>query len=353
MATSRRRRLGIIAVVAAVAVAALGVANVRANPAPDLPAVGADTLLASTLSALAHPFTISGEVSTHVDIGIPSIPSSIGGGALRPVALAIGDQHFKVWCSPDGVRVAHLLDLGEQDLIANAHDAWFWDSSSMSAVHLAIPASATDAPPTPSIPIPSPSDVDFLSFAQRAIAAVGPYADVSVEGTAFVAGRPSYELVLTPTSTLTLIGRIAVAVDAETRLPLQLQVFPRGGDVAAIEGGFTSVSTDPIDPAMFAFTAPPGAAVRPTADVIAAMEQHATTSSAQPSPAAGSRVFGSGFETRIAIELHTPLPREAAALLPYAGPLLSAIAVERAGRTWLLFGPVPVATLEQDAATLP
>jgi outer membrane lipoprotein-sorting protein len=352
MGTSKRRRLGIIGVVAAV-VAALGVASVRANPAPELPAVGADTLLASTLSALARPFTISGEVSTHVDIGIPSIPSSIGGGALGPVALAMGDQHFKVWRSPDGERVAHLLDLGEQDLIANAHDAWFWDSSSMSAVHLAIPASVTGTSPIPPLPIPSPSDADFPSVAQRVIAAVGPYADVSVEGTAVVAGEPSYELVLTPTSTLTLIGRIAVSVDAKTRLPLQLQVFPRGSDSPAIEGGFTAVSFDPIDPSMFAFTAPPGATVRQAADLVDATELHVTTSSAEPPPAAGPRVFGSGFETRIAIELHTPLPREAAGLLPYAGPLLSAITVERGGRTWLLIGPVPVATLEQDAAALP
>jgi hypothetical protein len=351
MANSRRRRLGIIGVVATVVVAALGVANVRANPAPDLPAVGADSLLASTLSALARPFTISGEVSTHVAIGIPSIPSSIGGGALGPVALAIGDQHSKVWRSPDGVRVAHLLDLGEQDLIANARDAWFWDSSSMSAVHLAIPASATDT--FPASPIPAPSDADFLSVAQKAIAAVGPYADVSVEGTAVVAGEPSYELVLTPTSTLTLIGRIAVSVDAKTRLPLQLQVFPRGSDSPAIEGGFTSVSYDPIDPSMFAFTAPPGATVRQAADLVAATQQHVTTSSVQPSRTTGPRVFGNGFETRVAIELHTPLPKEAEALLPYAGPLLSAITVERGGQTWLLVGPMPVATLEQDAAALP
>lgn len=349
MTTSRRRRLGIIGVVAAVVVTALGVATVRANPAPDLPAVGADQLLASTLGALAHPFTISGDVATHVDIGIPSVPSSIGGGVLGPVALAIGDQHFKVWRSPDGVRVAHLLDLGEQDLITNADDAWYWDSSSISAVHLAIPPSAT----TPSPAIPSPSDADFLSIAQRAIAAVAPYADVSVEGTAVVAGQASYELVLTPTSKLTLVGRIAVSVDAQTRLPLQLQVFPRGSAAAAIEGGFTSVSYEPIDPAMFDFTAPPGATVRQAADVVTAMEQHATASSSQPPPGTVQRVFGNGFDTRVAIELRTPLPRESAALLPYAGPLLSVVSVERGGRTWLLVGPVPVATLEQDATALP
>ncbi len=347
MAISGRRRLG-IAVTAAVVAGALSVANVRATPAPDLPPVGADRLLASTLSALTHPFTISGEVSTHVDIGIPSVPSGVGGGSLGPIALAIGDQHFKVWRSPDGLRIAHLLDLGEQDLVANADEAWFWDSSSVSAVHVAIPTRPTDP-----APIPSATDADLLAFAQRIIAATGPYADVSVEGTTVVAGQACYELVLTPTSTLTLIGRIAVSIDAQTRLPLQLQVFPRGSDEAALSGGFTSVSYDPIDPSMFAFTAPPGATVRQATDVVAAMSRHWTTSTSRPSPEAVRRIFGNGFDTRVAVELSTPLPREVAALLPYAGPLLSAITVERSGRTWLLVGPVPVTTLERDAATLP
>ena len=65
------------------------------------------------------------------------------------------------------------------------------------------------------------------------------------------------------------------------------------------------------------------------------------------------RTFGTGFSTRVAVRLSGPLPEEASALLPYAGPLLSAIVVERGGDSWLLAGPVPVATLERDADRLP
>ena len=64
-------------------------------------------------------------------------------------------------------------------------------------------------------------------------------------------------------------------------------------------------------------------------------------------------MFGQGFDLRIALRLDAPLPAEAGALLPYAGPLLSAITVEHDGQAWLLVGPVSVATLEQDAASLP
>jgi outer membrane lipoprotein-sorting protein len=342
-----------VGLVAALVVAGLGVANVRADPTPDLPSIGGDELLASTLGALARPFTISGDVDTHVDLGIPQLPASVsggsGGGLMGAVNLVAGDQAYKIWRSRDGARVAHLLPFAEQDVIVDQHDAWFWDSSDMSAIHLAgVPGMTLwDA----SARAATVRDADLLLLAQHALDAVAPYADVAVEGTARVAGRPAYQLVLTPTSTLTLVGRIAVAIDAETRLPLRFQVFPRGSDGAAIEAGFTSVSFDAIDPSMFAFTPPPGTTVRQAADVIADA-RHPSDDGATP-PVSEPRVFGEGFDLRVALRLDAPLPTEARTLLPYAGPLLSAITVERDGQAWLLVGPVSVATLEQDAASLP
>jgi hypothetical protein len=353
MAISGRRRIAIVGLIAALVVAGLGVANVRADPTPDLPSVGGDELLASSVGALARPFTIAGDVETHVDLGIPQIPAGVsggsGGGLMGAVNLVAGDQAYRLWRSPAGARVAHLLPFAEQDVFVDPHDAWFWDSSDMSAIHLAgVPGTTLwDA----SAPAAAVRDADLLRIAQRALDAVAPYADVTVDGTARVAGRPAYQLVLTPTSTLTLIGRVAVAIDAETRLPLRLQVFPRGSDGAAIETGFTAVSFDPIDRSMFAFTPPPGTTVRQAADVIADARSPGDDGAA-PSVSA-PQVFGRGFDLRVALRLDAPVPSEASPLLPYAGPLLSAITVERDGQAWLLVGPVSVATLEQDAASLP
>lgn len=353
MASSGRRRISIVALVAALAVAALGVASVRADPSPDLPPIGGDELLASSLSALARPFSISGEVETRLDLGIPQIPSSVGGGAgggvMGALSLVTGDQRYKVWHSSDGVRVAHLLAYSEQDLVMSASDVWFWDSSDMSAVHLDGFRHETLWEASP--PAAAVHAADLLTAAQRALDAVAPYADVSVDGTSRVAGRPAYGLALTPTSRLTLIGRIVVAIDAETRLPLGFQVFPRGGDAAAVDAGFTSVSFDAIDPSMFSFTPPPGTTVRQASDVVAeagaSTDDHATPSMSD------TQVFGRGFDLRVALRLDSALPEIADALLPYAGPLLSAITVERDGQAWLLVGPVSVATLEEDAASLP
>jgi outer membrane lipoprotein-sorting protein len=353
MAISGRRRIGIVGLIAALAVAGLGVASVRADPTPDLPPIAGDELLASTLEALARPFTISGDVDTHVDLGIPQLPASVsggsGGGLMGAVNAVAGDQAYKLWRSRDGVRVAHLLAFAEQDVIVDRQDAWFWDSSDMSAIHLAgVPGTTLwDA----SAPAAAVRDADLLLLAQRALDAVAPYADVTVDGTARVAGRPAYQLVLTPTSALTLVDRIAFAIDAGTWLPLRFQVFPRGSDGAAIEAGFTSVSFDPIDTSMFAFTPPPGTTVRQAADLIADARHPGDDGSAPP--VSEPHVFGRGFDLRVALRLDAPLPDEARVLLPYAGPLLSAITVERDGQAWLLVGPVSVATLEQDAASLP
>jgi outer membrane lipoprotein-sorting protein len=325
--------------VGALVVAVIGVANVRAAPAPPLPPVPADQLLASTLDALAHPFTISGDVNTHLDLGLPQLPSSIGGsGVAASVALVTGDQRFRVWRSPEGVRVAHLLDFREQDLVANDHEAWLWDSQTMTAVHATYPVA----------PMNPPSMGDVTAIVSKVLGAVAPYADVSVDGTATVAGRPCYELVLTPRSNRTRVGRIVVAIDAQTRLPLRFQVFARGADTPAIEGGFATVSFDPIDPAMFTFTPPPSATVKAATHTGGAPQGWTGDE-----PVSDVRVFGDGFDLRVALRLDASPPKEMGALLPYAGPLASAVLVERGDHAWLLVGFVDVATLQKDAAALP
>ena len=277
--------------------------------------------------------------------------------------MLMGEQHLKLWSSSDGVRVAHLLPFDEQDVIANTTDAWAWDSRQMAADHLSLaelPASSRDAAPV------SPTSLgDLPAFARRLLAGVGPYAAVSVDGTARVAGRPVYRLTLTPRSSLSRIGRIVVAVDAETRLPLRIQIVARDAAEPAIEAGFTKVSFDAIARSTFTFTPPAGATVRQIDPEKLRATARADSGGAPVSdgfaPAPGSdtssitslRTFGDGFDLRWAVRLTGPMPSPAATVLPYSGPLGSAMTVEREGATWLLIGFVDLATLERDADRLP
>ena len=348
-----RSRLPLIGTVVVVVALVLGLVNAtrgRADAHPTLTAVAPQELLASTLRAVAAPHAISGDVTSAVDIGIPDLPSNLAGGSAGPVASLLGTQHFKVWRSPDGVRVAHLQDFAEQVVVANTTDAWLWDSNGMKAVHVNL----ADLHPDRSAWFAPGASAAFdpSSLAAAALTVVGPYADVSVDTTAVVAGRPVYRLVLAPTDApRTLIGRITVAIDAATRLPLQLEVTAKGATIPAIRVGFTSVSFDPIDPSTFTFTPPPGSTITTRSP-----SDHGTVGDHHSGDAAGhhpqTRVFGSGFDTRVAIRLDRPLPDQVAEFLPFGGPLFSVLPVHAGGATWVLVGSVGLDTLREDAARL-
>ena len=98
--------------------------------------------------------------------------------------------------------------------------------------------------------------------AQQALKAVGPSTRVSVERTVTVAGQPAYQLVLSPRSSGSLIGRVTIAIDATKNVPLRVQVFARGAASPAFQVGYTSISFVKPAAANFSFTAPRGAKVK-------------------------------------------------------------------------------------------
>jgi hypothetical protein len=94
-----------------------------------------------------------------------------------------------------------------------------------------------------------------------ALAALEPSTEVTTNGSASVAGRDAYELVLKPKDPASLIGSIEVAIDATEHVPLRVAVLARGGGGPAIEVAFTQISFDRPDPTQFTFNPPPGAKV--------------------------------------------------------------------------------------------
>jgi outer membrane lipoprotein-sorting protein len=346
-----------IVVVVVVAIAATGVSKVRAEPPPSLAPITADQLLASTITALAAPHSVSGDLQTRLDVGMPEIPPALSGaaggvGITNMVGSIIGVQHFRVWSSPDGVRIQHLMDLQEQDLVANHSEAWFWDSASSTATKLRA-AGVTSAVPVPTDARAQMANADPLTLAEHMLHLASTCGEVTLTDSTVVAGRDAYVLRFTPSSRTTLVGNVAIAIDAHTHLPLDVSVTPRGGSAPAVEAGFTSVSFDAIDPSMFSFTPPSDATVRDVTDkvsaAVASAGHHDDAGSGEQRPITA----GSCLDTSVAVPLDHPLPPEASSLLPYSGPLGSAITAERGGTTWLLAGPVDVATLQARTDALP
>jgi outer membrane lipoprotein-sorting protein len=347
-----------IVVLMVVATVAVGITKVRAEPAPNLPDITAEQLVASSIAALGVPHAVSGDVRTRLDVGLPEIPASLSApagqlGVTSALGSLVGTQRFRVWSSTDGIRIQHLMDLQEQDLVANRSEAWFWDSATATATKLRV-AGVTSV--LPAVPTNDPSQIanaDPMVLAKHLLALASTCGSVSVGDPAVIAGRDAYVVHFTPASPGTLVGDVAIAIDAQTRLPLDVSITARGASSPALEAGFTSVSFGPIDPSMFAFAPPSDATVHdvtgPVASAVTSAPRRSAIERADP------RVVTDGtcLSTSVAGPLSGPLPPEVTALLPYSGPLLSAIVAEHGGKTWFLAGPVDVATLQARAAALP
>jgi outer membrane lipoprotein-sorting protein len=159
--------------------------------------------------------------------------------------------------------VALLGTLGESDVIANGKDVWVWSSQEKTAKHYLMPArdaagkgkAASGMPGATALPT-SPQ-----AAAEKALAGISPSTVVTTSGTATVAGRSAYELVLTPKEPASLVAQVRVAIDGTRHVPLRVQVFAKKVPDPVFEVGFSAVDFARPDAAQFAFTPPPGTKV--------------------------------------------------------------------------------------------
>lgn len=239
---------GIGAALAAAVGIGLVVAPGGASAAPELPPIGPEELVSSVLTAQPGPF--DGTVALDNRLGLPALPD-------LPQA-ANGTSTARIWSGDAGRgRVSLPTPQGERTFVADGTTLWSYDSQSRTVTRA--PVRQGERPGRP----PGATTTDPAAAATRAIGELRTTSTVSVDGTAEVAGRPAYQLVLTPKPTeRTLLREVRVAVDAEKRVPLQLSVLANGSPEPALQVGFTDVAFGPQDPSLFAFTPPPGSTVR-------------------------------------------------------------------------------------------
>lgn len=251
---TRRQRIGagFGAIVVAGAVA-LGVAVApSAAAAPPLPPVSPEDLVASVITAKPGP--LNGTVTVDNELGLPALPNA-------PQA-ANGTSTARVWSNGDGKgRVALPSSEGERTLVNDGTTRWSYDSTDRTATKA--PARPATPPSRPDVPGGVDPQTDPAGAATAMIADLRKTSTVAVEGTAEVAGRSAYQLVLTPLPTeRTLLREVRVSVDAEKRLPLQLSVLATGSPQPALTIGFSDITFGPQDQSLFTFTPPPGTTVK-------------------------------------------------------------------------------------------
>ncbi|PSL54317.1 outer membrane lipoprotein-sorting protein [Saccharothrix carnea] len=287
-----RRRVTVVAAAVGVVAGATGLGLLAmpagAGPAPVLPDVSAEALVESVLNA--KPAAFGGTVDVDNDLGIPAI-----GGVPQ---LSDGASNLRIWTDGAGkLRVQLPSGDSERTFVDDGQTAWMWDSAEQTVTKMPHGSFEHGEPDLSGEPKAAPTDPVTLS--RQVVAAIQEYSDVTVDGTARVANRPVYELVLTPKPTeKTVLREVRVAVDAELRVPLRVAVLTNGTDAPAAQVGFSELNVGPQDASLFAFTPPAGAKVtepeveKPSAEDKAAAEQAFTEANPQ--------VIGEGWDVVLA-----------------------------------------------------
>jgi outer membrane lipoprotein-sorting protein len=285
----RRATLGAAAVGVVAGVVGLGflAAPAGAGPAPNLPSTTPAALVQSVLTA--SPPAMSGTVQVDNNLGLPSIPGLPD--------LASGSGQIRVWTDgADHSRISIPSSGGEQTVVDDGSTVYEWDSADRSVTEHKVGAEGAK-PAGPSGRHMSSESVDPATAAKELVSAVQQSSTVTVDGTDLVANRPAYDLVLTPKpSERTLLREVRIAVDSQTRMPLQLTVLADNTDTPALQIGFSSVDFGKQDASLFHFSVPAGATV---------VDGDKQAQRSMP-PQAGSitpKLVGSGWDTVVTADV--------------------------------------------------
>ncbi|MFE2302402.1 outer membrane lipoprotein carrier protein LolA [Streptomyces sp. NPDC059445] len=279
----RRKAARYVVPVAVVGVAAATIGLVPAladSGDPDLPKVTAQQLIEKI--AQSDVQRLSGTVKISTDLGLPDLgglESGLLSGAAgghdgssadpqsKLLELASGTHTLRVAADgPDRGKVSLLDNAAEYSVIHNGKDVWGYDSKSNEVFHS---TSAESGHAGEGAKGKAPRDVPATpkDFADEVLKSVDDTTSVTVDGTAHVAGRDAYKLVIKPRQSGTTVGAISIAVDAKTGLPLKFTLTPASGGAAVVDAGFTQVDFSRPAASTFAFTPPKGAKVTEGDDV--------------------------------------------------------------------------------------
>jgi len=273
----RRKAARYVVPVAVVGVAAATIGLVPAladSGDPDLPKISAQQLIEKIAESDVQQ--LSGTVKISTDLGLPDLGGlesgllsgaveGHGGSSADPqsklLELASGTHTLRVAADgPDRGKVSLLDNAAEYSVIHNGKDVWGYDSKSNEVFHSTSPESGHAGEgaegKAPRYVRATPEDV-----ADEALKSVDDTTSVTVDGTAHVAGRDAYKLVIKPRQSGTTVGAISIAVDAKTGLPLKFTLTPASGGAAVVDAGFTQVDFSRPAASTFAFTPPKGAKV--------------------------------------------------------------------------------------------
>ncbi|MFJ4339627.1 outer membrane lipoprotein carrier protein LolA [Streptomyces sp. NPDC088915] len=257
-----------------VAVAGVAAATIGLVPAlaaagdPDLPEITAQQLIEKIAGSETQ--TLSGTFKVSTDLGLPALgglASGLGGQgggastadpAQKLTELVSGTHTLRLAADgPERQKLTLLDGSDEYSLIHDGDDVWAYDSKSNEVFHEkgASEGPGAEKPEGKELPA-TPKEL-----ADEVLKAAGDTTSITVDGTARVAGRDAYQLVIKPKQAGSTVASVKIAVDAANGTPLKFTLSSVEGGKPVVDAGFTKVDFARPDASVFAFEAPKGAKV--------------------------------------------------------------------------------------------
>ncbi|ANZ36303.1 hypothetical protein BBK82_09745 [Lentzea guizhouensis] len=306
-----KRKVTLAAAAATVVTGAAGL-SLLAMPAgagqpPTLPPITPEALVEQVLTT--KPTAFGGTVQAENKLGLPAL-------AEIP-QLADGNHTARIWTDgAEKFRLALPTGQSEQTIVNDGKTTWSWNSQTnevTKAEHKAEDKARDKAPAEAKAADPATAAKEIIGLTKESSV-------LTVDGTARVADRAAYELVLTPKPTeKTLVREVRIAVDSETKMPLRVAVHTNGATSPAAQVGFTQLTVGPQDAKLFEFTPAAGAKVTTPEAKEERGDQKPEAALEQALQGKDPQFFGDGWDTvvgaRIPAEVMTQVPAEAQGLV--------------------------------------
>jgi len=276
--------------VTAVTVAALQIPSASASP--NLPNRTPAQLLASISSDAKVP-PMTGTVVETASLGLPALPQTAS-NPTNMLSLLTGSHTMKVYYQDSKhYRLSVPEPSAETDVIANGSTVWLWQSTTDSVTEF----TGSGEPAKQATPNPTQTPLTPQQAANQVLAKVGQTTLVSVQANVMVAGEASYQLVLAPKDSRSLVGKVVIAIDGKYGVPLRVQLYAKGAASPAFQVGYTALQWVAPAPANFSFTPPKGASV----DKVNLNDQTKSSSGSTSNHAAGFGSYGKGWLTVVSL----------------------------------------------------
>jgi len=280
------------AVIAPAVIGAVAAFPIQAS-AVDLPDLSPEELM--VMMQDAQPIEFSGVVLKTTNLGLPAlelssmlseeeiermrektpeefadfVPEVAASQELaKAMELITGEHRVRIFVGETGMRAQILDRMSQRDLIVNSKEVWTYDSREQVATVASIDQQKVEQGRLSAMQqmekYAAELGLDLTNpqaVAEYVMSQVGDSSEVSVGTDHFKAGRTAYQLIVKPSSEVSLIDSVVLSIDSETAVPLAAAIYSVEQTAPAIEVGFESISFGDQDESLFSFTAPAGATI--------------------------------------------------------------------------------------------